>query len=366
METSNHLKNGALPKSQMSRKQKQMKNTILIFSIFLSVHVSHAQTTKPAKKITPSAKKIEPKFGALAIDRSNGFYYGWSYDYATQAEADLKAVEECKKKGGNCSVVLSYSGTGCAAYRTINGTVGTAFGWGLAKTKEEADAIALKECLKRSNGVNPTNFVWSCNAANTVALKEIYNASQEIDVPVKIGNQLWSNKNLDVSAFRNGDKIIESKNDAEWNNAQEKGLPTWRYLEDKKENGLKYGKLYNFYAVTDARGLAPVGYKVATKQDWQTLADYINDPSLAGAKLKSKTGWKELNGTDDYGFNALPAGNVGMRGGFYGIGGAACFWTSTKSDDEYSWGITIYGHRQQLEIQRNDKFSGRYIRCIKQ
>jgi hypothetical protein len=145
-----------------------MKNTVIIFALLATITVCYGQTKQPVTKSTTTAKPVTSKFGALAIDRSNGFYYGWSYDYSTLAEAEQKAIEECNKKGGNCTVVLSYSGTGCAAYRTIDGKIGTAFGWGLAKTKEEADAIATKECLKRSNGTIPTNFVWSCNSANSV------------------------------------------------------------------------------------------------------------------------------------------------------------------------------------------------------
>jgi hypothetical protein len=139
----------------------------------------NGQAKQPIKK-GPTTKVISSKFGALAIDRSNGFYYGWSFDHSTLSEAEKKAIEECNKKGGNCTVVLSYSGNGCAAYRTIDGKVGTAFGWGLANTKEEANAIATKECIKRSNGKNPANFVWSCNSTNAGTLKEIYNASAEI------------------------------------------------------------------------------------------------------------------------------------------------------------------------------------------
>ena len=128
----------------------------------------------------------KPKYGALSIDRKNGFYYGWAYDYATLAEAEQRAVAECAKRGGNCTVVLSFSGEGCAAYRTINGNVGTAFGWGVAATKAEADAIAIKECRDRSKEIYPSNYVWACNSKTTAPLKEIYNASGEIgEIPYK-------------------------------------------------------------------------------------------------------------------------------------------------------------------------------------
>jgi WD40 repeat protein len=135
-----------------------------------------------AAKVAEDKRVVDERitYGALAIDRNNGFFYGWSYDYLSLAEAEKKAIEECNKKGGNCSVVLSFSGAGCAAYRTVNGDKGTAYGWGLSKTKQEADEIAKKECIKRSKGLIPSNYVWACNSITKVELKEIYNAKDEI------------------------------------------------------------------------------------------------------------------------------------------------------------------------------------------
>jgi len=118
------------------------------------------------------------KYAALAIDRSNGFYYGWSYDYASLAEAEGKALAECVKRGGSCAVVLSWSGTGCGVYRTINGEVGTAYGWGVAPTKAEADTIAAREGLKRSSGKPLVNNVWACNSANSGDFKTLKDEDQ--------------------------------------------------------------------------------------------------------------------------------------------------------------------------------------------
>lgn len=137
---------------------------------------SYGQTKQPVKKPTTAAKPIASKFGALAIDKSNGFYYGWSFDYSTLAEAEKKAIEECNKRGGKGTIVLSWSGEGCGVYRTVAGnSVNTAFGWGVAKTKEEADVIATRECLKRSNGKDASNYVWACNSTTKSVLKIIRN-----------------------------------------------------------------------------------------------------------------------------------------------------------------------------------------------
>src|SRR5690606_21445100 len=85
-----------------------------LLMLFCNLTFSNAQAKKqPVKKTVSKAtttKSLASKFGALAIDRSNGFYYGFSYDYPTLAEAETKAADECRKKGGDCSVVLSFSG----------------------------------------------------------------------------------------------------------------------------------------------------------------------------------------------------------------------------------------------------------------
>jgi hypothetical protein len=153
--------------------------SILMLTIF-STNIYSQIKTAPGNKPSAISQSPATKYGALALDRSNGFYFGWASDCSSLSEAEKKAIDECSKKGGKCTIVLSYSGTGCAAYRFITGNVGTGFGWGLAKTKEEADVIAKKECSERSYGLPAPNFVWRCNAANSGDLKEIYNAHSEI------------------------------------------------------------------------------------------------------------------------------------------------------------------------------------------
>jgi hypothetical protein len=147
-----------------------------IFSASLYSQVNNVQD----KKVVSTTNDVTVKYGALAIDRGNGFYFGWAADCSSLAEAEKKAIENCSKKGGRCTVVLSYSGTGCAVYRFITGNVGMGYGWGLSKTKEEADTKAKKECAERSYGLPAPNIVWSCNSINSGELKEIYNAHDEL------------------------------------------------------------------------------------------------------------------------------------------------------------------------------------------
>ena len=100
---------------------------------------------------------------------------------------------------------------------------------------------------------------------------------------IKIGNQVWATTNLNVTTYSNGDPIPEVKDPSEW-----KTLTTgaWCYYNNDPANGTKYGKLYNWYAVHDPRGLAPAGFHIPSDAEWTTLITYLGGESVAGGKLK--------------------------------------------------------------------------------
>jgi len=87
-----------------------------------------------------------------------------------------------------------------------------------------------------------------------------------------IGTQTWKTLNLDVATFRNGDPIPEAKTDEEWKAAGENKQPAWCYYENDPMNGTNYGKLYNWYALNDLRGLAPTGWHIPTDLEWTVLS----------------------------------------------------------------------------------------------
>lgn len=148
---------------------------------------------------------------------------------------------------------------------------------------------------------------------------------------VKIGTQIWMTKNLDVHRFRNGDSIPQAKSEANWVLAKENQKPVWCYYAFDESNGRKYGKLYNWYAVSDSRGLAPMGYHVASSLEWDSLVIFLGGREKAGMKLKSTTGWmNDGNGTNTIGFNSLPGGYCHQNGAFSDIGIIGYWWTSTE------------------------------------
>ena len=135
---------------------------------------------------------------------------------------------------------------------------------------------------------------------------------------VKIGHQEWSTKNLCVTHFRNGDPIQEVKNYDDWMNAINSNTPARMSYRKSKKKGETYGFFYNWHAIIDKRGLAPIGYKIPSKNDWDELVNFIGEEK-AGEKLKSDTLWKPSSwcekGTNEYGFNALAGGIMSLFDG---------------------------------------------------
>jgi uncharacterized protein (TIGR02145 family) len=133
---------------------------------------------------------------------------------------------------------------------------------------------------------------------------------------LKIGTQVWTTENLNVSKFRNGDSIPEVKTHEEWIKAIKNKQPAWCYCANDPANGKLYGKLYNFYSVIDSRGLAPAGWHIPSDNEWTTLIDFLG--TVPGKKMKSTSGWTKGSGTNESGFSALPGGCVDINGSLGG------------------------------------------------
>jgi uncharacterized protein (TIGR02145 family) len=182
---------------------------------------------------------------------------------------------------------------------------------------------------------------------------------------VGIGSQKWAIANLNVTTFRNGDTIPEAKTNKEWVAAGDAGKPAWCYYNNNPALGLKYGKLYNWYAVNDPRGLAPEGWTLASDTDWMKLTNGLGGPGAAGNKLKNNTGWSEGdNGSNASGFIGLPGGYRIENGIFQNLGSIGIWWSTTEGNS-----LTAIDHylAQSGTIGRSNspRQRGESVRCLR-
>lgn len=179
---------------------------------------------------------------------------------------------------------------------------------------------------------------------------------------IKIGNQTWMVKNLDVNHYRNGDLIREVRNSSEWAKLK---TGAWCYYDNIKSNGLKYGKLYNWYAVNDPRGLAPKGWHIASDAEWTRLTDFLEGENIAGRKLKATRGWNEgFNGSNESGFTGYPGGGRYYDGPFYNEGDFGYWWCSTQYFSDESF-FRYMGQGGYVSTKHISKVNGFSVRCIK-
>jgi uncharacterized protein (TIGR02145 family) len=185
---------------------------------------------------------------------------------------------------------------------------------------------------------------------------------------VKMGTKVWTDKNLDVSTYRNGDTIPQVTNSGTW-----AGLTTgaWCWYNNDSANGATYGKLYNWYAINDPRGLAPKGWHIATGTEWDSLVGYLGSID-AGGKMKSTSNlWNSPNvgATNSSGFSCLPGGFRADYGSFLYVGSVSWFtyngnnlpvFLSLTSGSATTQPRNAFGYWNNLTEK-----SGVYVRCVK-
>lgn len=196
---------------------------------------------------------------------------------------------------------------------------------------------------------------------------------------IKIGNQLWKNRNLDVTTYRNGDSIPEVTDPTQWANLT---TGAWCYYNNNSANGDIYGKLYNWYAINDPRGLAPVGWRIPSKNDWNQLSlnigtiynpytcNYDCNFSDNGAIQLKETGtthWvvDDDGNTNSTGFTALPGGVRLSNGNYRYIGDIGVWWNSTEYNTSNSIYTVMFSNSPVIGRSHLSKKYGHSVRCIK-
>jgi uncharacterized protein (TIGR02145 family) len=187
---------------------------------------------------------------------------------------------------------------------------------------------------------------------------------------VQIGNQCWTQSNLKVSKYRNGDNIPTGLSNSDWGNTTS---GAYAIYENNPVNDSLYGKLYNHYAVMDNRGLCPTGWHVSTDVDWTTLETFLGGSSLAGGALKSTMtqptsgGWNHPNvgATNSSSFTAM-AGGIRLNSGAFSLVDYYGFWWSSSGS---AWLHSLYyGYvsvNREANYINNFRTRGSSVRCLR-
>ncbi len=187
---------------------------------------------------------------------------------------------------------------------------------------------------------------------------------------ITIGTQTWMAENLKTTKYRDGTAIPNMADNTLWNN-----LSTGAYCDygNNPDNSKTYGKLYNWYAVSDVHNICPVGWHVPTEAEMELIGVYLGGYQIIGGKMKETgiTHWVISNegATNESGFTGLPGGMRYFDGPFIDIHLGGYWWSSSKANDYYDLEAHYYflsgdGVDNFLDGYGN-KTNGMSVRCVK-
>ena len=298
--------------------------------------------------------------------------------------------------------------TGSGLYEeseTVNIRATASDGWEFVEWTGETDYVddPLSEqttVTMPANHVNLTAIFQSDDDSDVIYGDGVTDIDGNEYTTVIIGDQEWMAENLRVTRYRNNNPIPAELSDEDWENTTEGAVAIYDYnnwdaegIDSPEEMVEAYGKLYNWHAVNDARGLCPDGWHVPTAAEWTQLNTYLDaqgytdhwdDPNGAGNALKSCRQWEsplggwcdatehpiwwsheDHHGFDAFGFSGLPAGGRTWIGTSSGLGMAAVWWSATDEDDNNARSKSLSHGTSDLFGEGIFKNNGHSIRCIR-
>jgi uncharacterized protein (TIGR02145 family) len=179
---------------------------------------------------------------------------------------------------------------------------------------------------------------------------------------VSIGRQVWMARNLNTSVFANGDSILEVNQAKNWKNHEG---AAWAFYNGDEANESQHGRLYNWYAVSDKRGLCPTGWRVPNQADWEELIENVGGRKVGGKYIKDSKSWQENKASlNSFGMGIVPSGFRNYYGSYFNMGYYGSIWTLNESNFEDALYVYLYYGSDSINSKEISKKSGLSVRCI--
>ena len=293
------------------------------------------------------------------------------------------------KVASNVTATLTYTGGNGKTYLTKSYTSTGVTGLSatmLAGTLANGEGTLVYNISGTPTSTGTANFTVAFGGGSCVISVTVEGAAQTIGIPgpnitdvenntyntVYIGTQQWMGENLKVSKYSDGTTIPNITDNTQW---ASNTTGAWCYFRDDAANNAKYGKLYNWYAVSKTtngnKNICPTGWHVPTDAEWTVLTDYLGGASVAGGKLKEvgTTNWDSPNtdATNISLFTGLPGGYRDNSSGIYhDVVSHGYWWGSTEIDASRAWNrILRNGHAEASRDIFSYKGHGFSVRCLR-
>lgn len=211
---------------------------------------------------------------------------------------------------------------------------------------------------------------FSMIAVNAQRKKDIYvlDADRNKYAFVLIGEDYWLTSNLGVTSFSNRDGILEVSTPEKWIEVCTKGIPAYCYYDFNSANAEKYGAIYNYSAISDARNLCPKDFHIPTENEWYALIMNLGGRDVAGTKLKSDNNWgreEEYELANSSRMNTLGSAGITETGEFYEDELSAYFWSTSVSLSGDPIVFTLNEHSGSVDAMELSKCGGYSVRLVK-
>lgn len=225
--------------------------------------------------------------------------------------------------------------------------------------------LFLSSCEKDDDSVNQTNGKTTAVFNPAINYGTMTDQDGNVYKTVTIGAQTWMAENLRTTRYRNGSDISEVPGNTTWSNLKTGAFCNYNNAKSV-EPIATYGRLYNWYAVSDTRNLAPTGWHVPTDIEYSQLTDYLGELNSCKLKEVGTAHWYSQNeaATNESGFTALPGGHLSL-GSFYGIGYDGIWWSATEDGPDAAWARGIGSGSDYVARNSFAKVEGFSVRCLK-